>query len=67
MIRSISVEEAQARLPNLIEELKPGEELVITRAAEPVARLTTLPCPTRQPRRPGSAIGKLRIIDETDL
>ncbi len=66
MIHSVSIEEAQARLPKLIEKLKAGEELVIMRADEPVARLTTAPCPVLKPRRPGSAVGKLRIISEDD-
>lgn len=65
-MQSISIEEAQVRLPSLIETMKPGEELVITRAEEPVARLTTSEYSVTKPRRPGSAIGKLRIVTEDD-
>ena len=36
---TVTLEEAQARLPELIARLAPGEELIITRDAQPVARL----------------------------
>lgn len=36
---TLSIDEAQARLPQLIDELRPGDELVITRGDRPVARL----------------------------
>jgi antitoxin (DNA-binding transcriptional repressor) of toxin-antitoxin stability system len=36
---TITIEEAQARLPQLIDNLKPGGEIVITRNEQPVARL----------------------------
>ena len=35
-----TIEEVQARLPELVDELKIGDELVITRDGKPVARLT---------------------------
>lgn len=37
---TVTLEEAQAHLPQLIEGLQRGEELVITRGQKPVARLT---------------------------
>jgi len=37
---TVTLEEAQAQLPTLIEQLQPGEELVITRDHCPLARLT---------------------------
>ena len=37
---TVSLEEAQAHLPELIERLQPGEQLVITRDEKPVAHLT---------------------------
>jgi len=36
---TITVEEAKARLPELIQRLNPGEEVVITEGDRPVARL----------------------------
>jgi antitoxin (DNA-binding transcriptional repressor) of toxin-antitoxin stability system len=50
MATHISVEDAQARLADVIENLVPGEELVITRDGVPLATLirskrTSWPCP----------------------
>jgi antitoxin (DNA-binding transcriptional repressor) of toxin-antitoxin stability system len=36
---TLSIDEVQARLPELIDQLQPGEELVITRNDQPVAKL----------------------------
>lgn len=63
---SVSLEEAQAKLPELIDHLASGEELVITRNDQPVARLIAGGNSPRQPRRPGSAKGMLTILAEDD-
>lgn len=67
-IMTVTLEDAQARLADLVAGLKPGEALVITRDAVPVATLTTAPPvpPQRQPRVPGSAKGTLTIISDDD-
>lgn len=54
---TISVEEAQARLPELIDKLQPGEEIVITRDSQPLAKLTGQTQTERAPRRPGTLKG----------
>lgn len=48
---TVTIEEAQAHLGDLIDKLQPGEEVVITRDAEPVAKLVAAapPVPLRQP------------------
>jgi antitoxin (DNA-binding transcriptional repressor) of toxin-antitoxin stability system len=66
MMSTITIEEAQANLPEIIEELSPGEELIITRNDQPVAKLVGQQPPTRKPRQPGSAKGKLIILAEDD-
>ena len=63
---TVTVEEAQAKLPELIDKLVPGEEVIITRNEQPVAKLVGQQRPIRQPRRPGSAKGKLVILVEDD-
>ena len=63
---TITLEEAQANLAGLIAELKPGEEILITAEDRPVARLVAEPPNAREPRRPGSAIGKLTIVEDDD-
>ena len=35
----VTIEEAQAKLPEIIDKLAPGEELIITRNDQPVAKL----------------------------
>jgi antitoxin (DNA-binding transcriptional repressor) of toxin-antitoxin stability system len=50
----IAVEEAQARLPELIAGLQPGEEVVIVQNGQPLATLTRSPR-TSWPCRAGSA------------
>lgn len=64
---TVTLEEAQANLARLIAKLKPGEEVVITQQDRAVARLLAEPTNARRPRRPGSAIGKLTIVEDDDV
>lgn len=52
---TVTLEEAQAKLVALIDQLAPGEEVVITRNQQPVAKWVGQQPPIRKPRRPGSA------------
>jgi antitoxin (DNA-binding transcriptional repressor) of toxin-antitoxin stability system len=61
----VTVEEAQAKLAELIDNLAPGEELVITRNACPVAQLIGLPSETPQPVA-GRCKGMLTILAVDD-
>jgi len=55
---TISLEEAQASLPELIGKLSPGEELLITKNQQPVARLIGPPEPQpKQARQLGTLKG----------
>ena len=54
---SVTLEEAQARLVELIEHLAPGEEVVITRNDQPVAKLIAAWEQQHLPRRPGTLRG----------
>lgn len=60
MPATISVEEAQSRLRELIEQLAPGQEIVITDRLEPVARLIG-GRQTRTPR-PAPGLGRGSIL-----
>jgi antitoxin (DNA-binding transcriptional repressor) of toxin-antitoxin stability system len=60
MPASITVEEAQAQLKALIDQLAPGEELVITENQQPVAKLVGQR-PARPPR-PAPGLGKGSIL-----
>ena len=63
---TVTIEEAQAKLRELIDGLAPGEEVIITRNQQPVAKLVGQQQPMRKPRQPGSAKGKLVILTEDD-
>jgi len=43
VMTTVTIEEAQARLPELIDNLAPGAELVVTRDKQPVAKLARIP------------------------
>jgi antitoxin (DNA-binding transcriptional repressor) of toxin-antitoxin stability system len=64
-VSTISLEEAQAKLPEVIAKLAPGEEIIITRGARPVAQLTGLPAETPSPI-PGRCAGMLTVVAEDD-
>jgi antitoxin (DNA-binding transcriptional repressor) of toxin-antitoxin stability system len=61
---SVTIEEAQKTLPDLIAKLKPGDELIITRNQQPVAQMKAID-EAAQPRF-GSCQGKLVIVAEDD-
>jgi len=63
---TVTIEEAQAKLWELIDGLALGEEVIITRNHQPVAKLVGQQRPMRKPRQPGSAKGKLGILTEDD-
>lgn len=66
MPETITIEEAQAHLAELIARLIPDEEVLITQNEQPIAKLIRQPEGLRQPRRPGSAKGKLTILSDDD-
>ena len=65
MPTTVTLEEAQARLAELIEHLSPGDEIVITREQQPVAKLVGSR-PARKPWQPGSGKGMLTIVSDDD-
>jgi antitoxin (DNA-binding transcriptional repressor) of toxin-antitoxin stability system len=60
---TVTIEEAQAHLAELIGKLAPGEGVVITRNDQPVAQLVGLPSETPRPV-PGRCRGMLTILSE---
>jgi prevent-host-death family protein len=59
---SLTVQEAQAKLSELIHDLKPGDEVVITDNDQPVARLVPAEQRQRTPRRPGTLRGTVKYM-----
>ena len=66
MSTTVTMEEAQAKLPELVARLAGGDEIVITQDQKPVAKLVREPSTARKPRKAGSAKGKLVILQEDD-
>ncbi len=58
MSTSITVEDAQAKLKELIHQMAPGEEVVITENQQPVAKLVGAPKKEEKPPRPGPGLFK---------
>jgi antitoxin (DNA-binding transcriptional repressor) of toxin-antitoxin stability system len=63
MMPTVTIEEAQTKLPELIHSLLHGEELVITEKDQPIATLSRSPR-TSWPCQPGSAKGKSHWMAE---
>ncbi len=58
MFTTITIDEAQARLKDVIRQLAPGEEVVITENQQPVAKLVGEPSRPARPPRPGPGLCK---------
>jgi prevent-host-death family protein len=53
---TLSLAEAQARLPELVHNLAPEDEILITENSEPVARLIGKTAKSSKPPRPGPGL-----------
>jgi prevent-host-death family protein len=65
---TVSIQEAQAKLPDLIRNLTPGEELVITDNNHPVAKLVSELPKSKPGLRPPPGLGKgfITIVSDDD-
>jgi antitoxin (DNA-binding transcriptional repressor) of toxin-antitoxin stability system len=56
---TVTIQQAQNHLPDLIHQLKPGDEVVITENQRPIARLSAAvqERATGKPRQPGTLRG----------
>src|SRR5262245_11534083 len=68
MATTISIDEAQAKLRELIQQLAPGEEVVITENQHPVAKLVSEPPKAKTGLRPPPGLGKgfITVISDDD-
>jgi antitoxin (DNA-binding transcriptional repressor) of toxin-antitoxin stability system len=62
---NITVEEAQAKLPQLLQQLRPGEEFTITNHGQPLAQVKKVEA-TSWPCKAGSAKGMIRMAPDFD-
>lgn len=64
MLATITVEETQTNLKELIDQVVAGQEIIITRNQQPVIRLKGEPIKKRQPRKAGNCIGMIKIVSD---
>jgi prevent-host-death family protein len=62
----VNIGAAKARLSRLLGDAAKGEEIVITKAGRPVARLLPFATTARLQRRLGGLAGKIRVADDFD-
>ena len=62
----VTIQEAQAKLVDLIHKLAPGEEVVITENNQPVAKLVSEKPPLRQRPGPGLCKGMITIVADDE-
>jgi len=65
---TVTIEEAQAKLLELVHQLAPGEELLITEHNQPVAKLISELAKSPRKQRPGPGLckGMITIISDDD-
>ncbi len=63
-MESVSVHEAKTHLSRLLQRVEAGEEVVIARAGNPVARL--VPVDPKRSRVPGRLKGSVTIAEDFD-
>jgi antitoxin (DNA-binding transcriptional repressor) of toxin-antitoxin stability system len=66
MQTTMAVEDIKLTLPELLDSLTPGDEVILTRNQRPVAKLMSEVSRTRQPRKAGNCIGMIRIVADDD-
>jgi antitoxin (DNA-binding transcriptional repressor) of toxin-antitoxin stability system len=66
MQTTMAVEDIKLTLPELLDRLTPGDEVVLTRNQQPVAKLVSEAPRIRQPRKAGNCIGMIRIVAEDE-
>ena len=62
---TVSIDEAQTKLAELIRQLTPGEEIIITENRQPVAKLVSQARPLQR-RQPGRCKGMITLLVEDD-
>jgi prevent-host-death family protein len=60
-----NISEAKAQLSSLIEKVIAGEDVIIEKGGEPVAKLVRY-ARKNEPRLPGALRGKIKIADDFD-
>lgn len=62
----VNIHEAKTQLSRLLEKVENGEEVVIARAGQPIARLSVYREPQRKISPPGGMRGEIWIAEDFD-
>ena len=66
MKTTMEVEDIEMTLPELLDHLAPGDEVILTRNYQRVAKLVSLIPVPRKPRVPGLCKGMMTIISDDE-
>ncbi len=64
-MQNIDINQAKKRLPELVEKTISGDEIIITKAGQPIAKLIGIPKRDKK-RQFGTAKGLIKISDDFD-
>jgi prevent-host-death family protein len=64
-VETVNIHEAKTQLSRLVERVRSGEEIILAKAGEPVARIVPYVAPAVQ-RKPGALKGRIRIGADFD-
>jgi prevent-host-death family protein len=62
----VNMHEAKTNLSKLVQRAAAGEEIIVAKAGEPVAKIVAYTAPPKEPRVPGSMKGKIWIAPDFD-
>ena len=65
-MQPVNVHQAKTQLSQLLHLVEQGEEVVIARAGEPIARLVAWQAPTQPVAAPGAMRGQIQLADDFD-
>ncbi len=65
-MQMVNIHETKTRLSKLLEQVQSGEEIVIAKAGNPIARLVPYTPPKRRIIPPGAMKGEIWIADDFD-
>ncbi len=68
MITTMAVEDIKVTLPELLDSLTPGDEVILTRNQQPVAKLVSEGAKPQPKQRPGPGLckGMITILSDDD-
>jgi prevent-host-death family protein len=62
----VNMHEAKTNLSKLVQRAAAGEEIILAKAGEPLAKLVAYTAPPKKPRVPGSMKGQIWIAPDFD-